>query len=388
MPQTIPLLLSAGRHARYDAPVVAELGSALSGQTQAKLTEADTGRAIPCQVDGSKLAFLLPGIGARDERKLSLELGAEGSRHGGVRLTDGGEKGLSIDVNGRPFTTYRYLPGGEFPVKARPFFYPVLGPGNVGMTRNYPMRSDVPNEKHDHPHHRGLWIAFGDVNGTDNWSEEKGHAFQTHQKFTELVNGPVFGRFVETLHWETNDRKKVCEEIRTFTTWNLPHDSRIIDLSIAFAASEGDVKFGDTKEGGLVAIRVPTSMDGERSGTIENAAGGIGESETWGRAAHWVDYHGIVEGQHVGIAIFDHPLNLRHPAPWHVRDYGLFGANPFAHSYYNASLLKNGAYTVPKGETLTFRYRVYIHRGDTRRGDVSGKWSDYAFPAYVKELKE
>jgi hypothetical protein len=125
-------------------------------------------------------------------------------------------------------------------------------------------------------------------------------------------------------------------------------------------------------------------MDGERSGTIENAAGGIGEGENWGRAAHWVDYHGTAEGQHVGVAIMDHPMNLRHPSPWHVRDYGLFGANPFAHSYYKSSLLANGSYTIPKGETLNFNYRVYIHRGDPVRGDVGMKWADYAFPPAVK----
>ena len=35
-------------------------------------------------------------------------------------------------------------------------------------------------------------------------------------------------------------------------------------------------------------------------------------------------------GKTVGLAIFDHPSNPRHPTTWHVRDYGLFAANPFA----------------------------------------------------------
>jgi len=33
-------------------------------------------------------------------------------------------------------------------------------------------------------------------------------------------------------------------------------------------------------------------------------------------------------GKTVGIAVFDHPSNPRHPTTWHVRDYGLFAANP------------------------------------------------------------
>ncbi|HYF47781.1 MAG TPA: DUF6807 family protein [Planctomycetota bacterium] len=384
---TIPLTISAGRHARYDTPISVDLGGKVAGATQARLTETDTGRNIPCQVDGSKLVFLLPGIGAREERKLTLEVGAEGAKHGGVKLTDGRDKGVAVEINGKAFTTYRYLPKGEFPINARPFFYPVLGPGGVNMTRHFPMRKDVAGEKHDHPHHRGLWVAFGDVNGTDNWSEEKNHAWQTHQKFTEVTSGPVFGRFTELLHWEDKDHKKVCEEIRTFTAWNLPQESRVVDIGVTFVASEGDLTFGDTKEGGIVSIRVPTTMDGVNTGTIENAAGGVGEGETWGKGAHWVDYHGTAEGQHVGVAIFDHPFNLRHPAPWHVRDYGLFAANPFGHSYYKSGLLQNGSYKIAKGEKLVFNYRVLFHRGDTRRGDVSAKWSDYAFPPVVKPVE-
>ena len=200
----------------------------------------------------------------------------------------------------------------------------------------------------------------------------------------EIVSGPVFGRFTEVLHGESHERKKVCEETRAFTAWNAPQDGRIFDVSVAFRATEGLVHFGDTKEGGILSIRVPTSMDGDKGGTIENAAGGVGEAETWGKCAHWVDYHGPVEGHHLGVTIMDHPFNLRHPAPWHVRDYGLFAANPFGLSYYKTGMQQKGDYHLEAGGTLTFRYRVYFHRGDTRRGDVAAKWSDYAFPPTAK----
>ncbi|MCZ7647407.1 MAG: PmoA family protein [Planctomycetota bacterium] len=384
---TLELIVNAGRHARYDTPLRVNLGAKLKGQSQARLSEADTGRPIPAQIDGEDLVFILPAAGAREERRLKAELGAEGYRHGGVKLTDGGAEGLAVEINGKPFTTYRYLPEGTFPTKARPFFYPVLGPGGVGMTRNFPMRGDVDGEMKDHPHHRGLWVAFGEVNGTDNWSEQKEHGFQKHQAFAELASGPVFGRFTETLHWTSHHGKKDCEETRRVTVWTMPQDARLLDLEVLFRATDGPIHFGDTKEGGICAIRVPTTMDGNKGGTIENSAGGVGEAETWGRSAHWVDYHGPAEGQHVGVAILDHPLNLRHPQPWHVRDYGLFGANPFGHSYYKASLLENGAHTVEAGASLAFRYRVFFHRGDARRGDVASRWHDYAFPPTVKPVE-
>ncbi|MCY3022179.1 MAG: PmoA family protein, partial [Planctomycetota bacterium] len=88
----------------------------------------------------------------------------------------------------------------------------------------------------------------------------------------------------------------------------------------------------------------------------------------------------------VGIAIMDHPFNLRHPTPWHVRDYGLFAANPFGQSQYKAGLLQRGDYALGSGSELTFRYRIYFHRGDAKRGDVSAKWCDYACPPVVRKV--
>jgi hypothetical protein len=76
-----------------------------------------------------------------------------------------------------------------------------------------------------------------------------------------------------------------------------------------------------------------------------------------------------------GLAIFDHPSNLRYPTSWHVRKYGLFGANCFGYSYfrekeYNKDLPENGDYTIKKGDTLTFHYRMYIHSGNVKDAQV------------------
>ena len=52
-------------------------------------------------------------------------------------------------------------------------------------------------------------------------------------------------------------------------------------------------------------------------------SGGISGKSVWGKRAEWVDYWGKIGKQTVGVAIFDHPSNPRHPTWWHARDYGL-----------------------------------------------------------------
>ncbi|MEM8712264.1 MAG: DUF6807 family protein, partial [Planctomycetota bacterium] len=57
-----------------------------------------------------------------------------------------------------------------------PHFWPLHGPGGVEMTRAFPMEKGRPGESSDHPHHRSLWVAHGDVNGHDFWHGAKADA--------------------------------------------------------------------------------------------------------------------------------------------------------------------------------------------------------------------
>jgi hypothetical protein len=85
-----------------------------------------------------------------------------------------------------------------------------------------------------------------------------------------------------------------------------------------------------------------------------------------------------VGGKTVGIAMFDHPGNPRHPTTWHVRDYGLFAANPFGIHDFEKKEKGAGDLTIPAGKSITFRYRFYIHPGTTEEARVAEKYADYA----------
>jgi hypothetical protein len=109
-----------------------------------------------------------------------------------------------------------------------------------------------------------------------------------------------------------------------------------------------------------------------------NSEGKVGVKEIWGKRASWVDYSGEVEGESLGIAIFDNPANVKHPTYWHARDYGLFAVNPFGeHDFYN-DRKRDGSVTIAKGEALTFRYRVVIHHGDAAEAQIAAAYQSYS----------
>jgi hypothetical protein len=75
----------------------------------------------------------------------------------------------------------------------------------------------------------------------------------------------------------------------------------------------------------------------------------------------------------------DHPISFRYPTYWHVRDYGLMGANPFALEAYTRGA-KDGSYVLEAGAEMRFVYRVIVHLGDAAEADIAGHYLDFATP--------
>lgn len=293
---------------------------------------------------------------------------------------------LLIEIDGALFTAYHF--GSDV---TRPYFHPVVGPTGVTVVRDYPMVEGVEGETSDHPHHRGMWTAHGDVNGHDNWLEGSGKASIRHSGFPRLVSGPVYGSFDASAEWIDRWGSVALTDTRRVTVFNLGPDERLVEYAIRVSASHGQVTFGDTKEAGIVSIRVASSMDGptrdrpDGKGKIETADGSVGEAEAWGRRAAWCDYSGPVGEDVVGIAILDHPTNPRFPTHWHVRDYGLMTVNPFGlHDFTGDTNAHLGDLIVPPYESRVFRYRILIHRGDATVGEVRERYHDFVNPPVVE----
>ena len=293
---------------------------------------------------------------------------------------------LRVDLNGKFFTEYFYT---NVP---RPYCYPLIGPGGAHMTRNYPMVPNSKNEEHDHPHHRSLWFALGDINGQDLWAEQKKSGRTVHRGFGEILSGTKTGTIQTLNDWVSVDGKVLCTDEETLRFHAPEDDVTLLDFEVTLHATQGDVTFGDTKEGSF-AVRVAESMRlkpnkqnaGKPTGHIVNSAGER-DDKTWGRRADWCDYYGPVGSNIVGIAIFDHPANPRHPTWWHVRDYGLFAANPFGqHDFEHLSDPHAGDFKLPAGQSVTFRYRVVLHPGNEQTGQIAQRYADYVKETETKD---
>ena len=289
---------------------------------------------------------------------------------------------VRIEVGGQLFTELRH---GDAP---HVFYYPLIGPGGVKMTRAWPMEA-VPDEDHDHPHHRSMWFSHGAVNGVDFWGEDASYKGTPKHPVGKIVldkviaaKGGETGVVTTSQKWTAPDDSVPLTSVQTLRVYDRTESERMFDFETTLTAGEKDVTFGDTKEG-TFGIRIAESMRLKQpkapgEGRIVNSEG-LRDDKVWGTHAKWVDMSGPIEGKTYGIAIFDHPSNLRHPTRWHARDYGLFAANPFCEVEMDKSQPKGaGDYVLAAGKSVTFKYRVLIHQGEPDVAKLGAAFAEYA----------
>lgn len=311
---------------------------------------------------------------------LALPLAAQ------VKITQTAPDQVAVEIDGKPYTTFFLAPGGN-----KPYVWPLTTPAGVVVTRHFPM-AEFAGEVKDHPHHRGLFFAHGDINDIDYWQTEprRGpapavpqknphtHLYQGSMKLKqppEIVSGKKSGMVKAVFEALDAFGKPIMTDVRTVTFHRDP-GVRIVDYDVLFTAIE-KVTFRDTKEGDF-AVRLATSMTEQKGGRMVNAEGLETEKNVWGKRSAWVDYCGPVDGKTVGVAIFDHPSNPRHPTYWHSRGYGLHAANPFGVRDFTGDKSQDGSMTIEPGSTLHFRYRVVIHDGDTAAAKIGQLYKKYA----------
>lgn len=269
---------------------------------------------------------------------------------------------------GASWTILRYIAGGG---TTRPHLATLCGPAGRNMLETSPA---------DHLHQHGVWWGHGDVNGVDYYLELLGGEGPQrlgrieHVGWVDIIDDePRFG-FTSRLVWRDDTGSVVIDEERRLLLDLRSDDHYVVDLDSAYTARV-DIDFGDTKESTMPSIRVAEALTGAVGGTITSSTGGVGEEETFGQRAQWVDVSGArhVIGRsdvvHEGISCLDHPANPDHPSRWFTRAYGPFC--PFeGHLFYEDRHLAEGA-------VLRLRHRLLVHEGMVDDAAVQERFEEY-----------
>ena len=274
---------------------------------------------------------------------------------------------IHVEVEGKPFTDFYY--GPEAP---KPYLHPLRCASGKIVSRGFPMEN-IPGESTTDQHHRGVWLGYKDVNGYDFWQNEFSYQNKSAGKVVtrsvDIVKGGVHGVFA----WLAPSGEAMLEETRTMR-FRGDAKLRVVDVDISLKALI-DSTFGDSKDGAF-SIRLAEPLTEKNSGVIVNSEGGRKMDQTWGKAASWVDYSGELNGEKVGVALFEHPESFHHPSRWHVRDYGLLAVNPFGSSAFEKEAPVS-KFTLAAGKSIGLRYEIVVHP-EMSVAEIEKMYQEYA----------
>ena len=294
---------------------------------------------------------------------------AQGSEAPPVTLDRNDDEGrLRVLIDGKEALVYLYGKDRDLV-----HYYPVRSPSGKSMTVQ---------QTEPYPHHRSFW--FGDLvqlagqrkasfysplySGKDRKPPFKDHV--RHVEFAPEGTEPAPPVIRPKLVWEMDGDKPVLDEARELRVVALGDGEYFLDVTFTVTASYGDVTFAsDWVHYAWPYIRMCTAFSGDQGGTITNSEGGVGQAETNGKEAVWIDYSNTVEGATEGLAIFSHPDNDQ-PHKWLTREYGCFGPR-------RIDARSGKPYTLKKGESISRRVGVLVHRGDVKDGRVAERYEAY-----------
>ncbi len=310
------------------------------------------------------------------------------------------EKKVDILIDGSLFTSYIYPDDIKKPV-----LWPVITAGGNEVTRQYPLKKKE-GERVDHPHHVGVWLNYGDVNGLDFWNNseaiapEKAQNYGTiyHKSIGKSKSGKGKGSLVTSATWQDHKRNVLLDEVSEYV-FSVDGKTRIIDRTTRLKAINGKVKITDNKEG-MFAIRVARELELPSKGKVKlsdshgnitevDASGdasvsgsylsseGIKDDAVWATRGRWMKLSGVMNGEKVALVIFDHPSNPGYPTYWHARGYGLFAANTLGQSVFSEGKEALN-FELNKGQSASFKYRLAVFSSDPSVQEIEKMASDFS----------
>jgi hypothetical protein len=294
------------------------------------------------------------------------------------------ERRIDVLIDGKHFTSYIYPEN-----IAKPVLYPIKTANETFITRGYPI-ANRPGERVDHPHHIGLWLNYGDVNGLDFWNNSEAispaskdrYGSIIHKDVVRISNGSKEGILQVAMDWVDSKGTLLLTENTVFV-FSGKGEKRSIDRITTLTAQQ-DVSFTDNKEG-MLGLRMarelehpsdkpekftdalgnPTdvpSMNNEGVTGKYRSSEGLEGDDVWGTRGKWMNLSGTIKAEPISVAILDHPSNVGFPTYWHARGYGLYAANPLGQKAMSGGKEELN-HKLRKGESMTFKHRIVIYSG-------------------------
>ena len=283
-------------------------------------------------------------------------------------------RSLKLLEGDRPVLVYNHgqIANEKVP-KARPrgaYVHPVYGLDGEVLTDDFPA---------DHVNHRGLYWAWphvkiGDAE-LDSWNVKPG--LETRFiKWTQRATRPDGAALGVENGWFVGDKQVMREQVR-FDVQAASGDARAIDVTLAWTVLDEPVTLrgAEGKGYGGLALRF-----GPRKSTVITVPNGRAKEDLVMANLPWADLSGDLGGMPnalSGAAIFIHPSDRDTPHEWMTRAYGMLAAGwPGAKPR-----------TIAKGETVTLRYRLWIHRGNPDAAEIGRAYEAYCATAPAGESK-
>ena len=236
----------------------------------------------------------------------------------------------------------------------------------------------------DHTWHRAVWFSWKYINHVNYWEEDrktglgKGLTEITDVKVTPADDHSA--KIEMALSYHPPKKPAVLTEKRLITV--SPPDDRgnyRIDWLCSFTACDEDAVLDRTSPAGQKGGKSWGGYAGLSARLAENLtqfkvlnSESKQDANAHGQKARWTDFSALTPaGSPAGIAIFDHPTNLRYPTQWYISRKG-----PKKNNFSSAPLFDK-PYTIPAGKTLTLKYRVLVHAGRGEAKPLDAEWKAF-----------
>ncbi len=304
-----------------------------------------------------------------------LACGAQGAEKAAGTALSWAKTDSSLALKRGETVVWQYNYGRE---ESKPHFHPLGLPDGTVLTGLRPK---------DHIWHLAGWFSWKFVNGLNYWeSDRKGKSpGRTEVVSVRPAAGEDFSAAIDLdVSYHPWGKPAVLTEKRRIRIGPPGTDGGYhVDWTGTFTAGKGDVVIDRTpipgQKGGKpwggyagLSIRMAPGTRGWTFLDSEGRSYSVGKKAetTHGRAARWIDCSGKTKSAAAGgVAMFDHPRNIRHPSKWSV-----FPNMP----YFSPAVIFDGPHTIPAGKGLALRYRIVVHTGPGEKDKLERMWQAFA----------